>query len=81
MSVRISAAQAIEHNADLLFSRVVLPGCPPDVADASRTTPGWSWIPVSSSLLKGYDEPEILRSSSQQFCLTSAEAGHRGLHD
>jgi hypothetical protein len=30
----------------------------------------------SSSLLEGYDEPEILRSSSRQFCLTSAEAGH-----
>src|SRR6476619_4666932 len=25
--------QAVEHNADLLFGRVVLPGCPPDVAD------------------------------------------------
>src|SRR5580693_7163910 len=25
--------QAIEHNADLFFGRVVLPGCPPDVAD------------------------------------------------
>src|SRR6478752_3349566 len=42
---------------------------------ASRTTPGWRWISVSSSLLEGYDEPEILRSSSHQFCLTSAEAG------
>jgi hypothetical protein len=29
----------------------------------------------SHSLLEGYDEPEILRSSSHQFCLTSAEAG------
>jgi len=28
---------------------------------------------VSSSLLAGYDEPEILRSSSHRFCLTSAE--------
>src|SRR6185312_1712776 len=27
------AAQAIEYNADLLFRRVVLPGCPPDVAN------------------------------------------------
>jgi hypothetical protein len=26
--------------------------------------------------LRGYDEPEILRSSSRQFCLTTAEAGH-----
>jgi hypothetical protein len=32
----------------------------------------------SSSLLEGYDEPEILRSSSRQFCLTSAEAGQVG---
>ena len=32
---------------------------------ASRTSPGWSWIYVSSSLLGGYDEPEILRSSSR----------------
>ena len=36
---------------------------------------GWSWISISSSLLEGYEEPEILRSSSRQFCLTSAEAG------
>jgi hypothetical protein len=42
---------------------------------ASRTSPGWSWISVSSSLLEGYDEPEILPSSSCQFCLTGAEAG------
>ena len=36
---------------------------------------GVGWISVSSSLLEGY------RSSSRQFCLTSAEAGHAiGLH-
>src|SRR5215468_5029208 len=28
------------------------------------TTRAWTWISVSSSLLGGYDEPEILRSSS-----------------
>ena len=27
------AAKAIEHNADLLFRRMVLPSCPSDVAD------------------------------------------------
>ena len=27
------AAQAIENNADLLFGRILLPGCPSDVAD------------------------------------------------
>jgi hypothetical protein len=31
---------------------------------APPTTPAWSWISVSSSLREGYDEPEILRSSS-----------------
>jgi hypothetical protein len=36
---------------------------------------GVGWISVSSSLLEGY------RSSSRQFCLTSAEAGHAiGFH-
>ena len=33
------------------------------------------WMLFSSSLLEGYDEPEILRSSSR---LTSAEAGQVG---
>jgi hypothetical protein len=32
------AAKAMEHNADLLFSRVVLPGCPPDVANRQCLT-------------------------------------------
>ena len=39
---------------------------------------GWGWISVSSSLLEGYDEPEILRSSSRQFCLTGVEAAQFG---
>ena len=53
---------------------LVFPGCPPDVADKrlGRRRGGVGFI----SLLEGYDEPEILRSSSRQFCLTSAEAGH-----
>ena len=29
-----------------------------------RTIRAWTWISVSSSLLGGYDEPEILPSSS-----------------
>src|SRR5262249_35236476 len=43
---------------------------------ASRTYQRRKRISVSSSLLCGYDEPEILRSSSYQICLTGAEAGH-----
>jgi hypothetical protein len=43
---------------------------------ASRAYQRWKRISASSSLLGGYDEPEILRSSSCQICLTGAEAGH-----
>jgi hypothetical protein len=32
-AIDVSPCRPIEHNADLLFGRVVLPGCPPDVAD------------------------------------------------
>ena len=35
-----------------------------------------AWPAAATPALEGYDEPEILRSSSHQFCLTSAEAGH-----
>jgi hypothetical protein len=51
------AAKAIEHNADLLFRRMALPSCP---SDAFRR----HGISISSSLLGGYDEPEILPSPS-----------------
>src|SRR5215471_21683994 len=43
---------------------------------ASRAYQRRKRISVSSSLLGGYDEPEILRSSSCHICLTGAEAGH-----
>src|SRR5271170_7661841 len=33
-------------------------------------------ISASSPLLDGYDEPEILRSSIPQICLSSADGGH-----
>ena len=61
-AIEVLAAQAIEHNADLLFSRVVLPGCPPDVADKrlGRRRGGVGFL-SHLSLLEGYDEPEILR--------------------
>src|SRR4029077_6999329 len=43
------AAQAIDHNADLLFGRVVLPGCPPNVAD-KRFGRRWSGVGFLSHL-------------------------------
>src|SRR5262249_1108343 len=48
---------------------------------ASRAYQRWKRISVSSSLLGGYDEPEILRSSSCQICLTGAEAGQSAQTD
>ena len=63
---RVLAAKAIQDDADLLFGRVTLARRPADALDPSlRTTGRWSWISVSSSLLEGYDEPEILPSSSR----------------
>ena len=59
----VLAAQALQHDADLLLGRMLLArraaGCP------SRPARPALWlvrISVSSSLLGGYDEPEILRS-------------------
>src|SRR5262245_60193819 len=46
---------------------------------ASRAYQRWKRISVSSSLLVGCDEPETLRSSSCQICLTGAEAGQAPL--
>ena len=44
-----SAQRPIEHNADLLFGRVVLPGCPPDVAD-KRLGRRWGGVGFLSHL-------------------------------
>jgi class 3 adenylate cyclase len=84
---RLDLAQKTASASQAPRPTLALPDIPPRGASglpagccgqASRTTPGWSWISVSSSLLEGYDEPEILRSSSLQFCLTGVEAGHTG---
>src|SRR4029077_18442034 len=70
------ATQALEHDADLLFCRELSACRPPDVFhDLFRRflhRPGFlshlrSW--------KGYDEPEILPSSTRQICLIGADAG------
>jgi hypothetical protein len=50
-----------------------LPGGYPS-RSAQKTIHGVQ-ISVSSPLLDGYDEPEILRSSTHQICLTGADAG------
>ena len=48
-------------------------GC---LSRAARTAFRAYRISGSSPLLDGYDEPEILRSSSRPFCLKGADAGH-----
>src|ERR1700675_1451858 len=73
------AAQALQHNADLLFCRE-LPACrPPDVFHnlfrRFLHRPGFLSHLRS---LKGYDEPEILPSSTRPICLIGADAGQTG---
>ena len=47
---RLLAAQAIEHDADLLFGGVAFARCPADAFDDLFPTGRWSGISVSSSL-------------------------------
>ena len=59
------AAQAVQNDADLLFGRMAFAGDPADVLyEPLRRRFSRARISVSSPLLDGYDEPEILRSSS-----------------
>src|SRR5271168_2969462 len=62
-------------------------GSSPQTNSASELPAGWSSRPaqttiqgvrisVSSPLLGGYDEPELLSSSSRLICLTGADVGH-----
>src|SRR6202023_2658197 len=71
------AAQAFQHNADLLFCRE-LPACrPPDVFhDLFRRFLHRPGFLSHLRSLKGYDEPEILPSSTRPICLIGADAGH-----
>src|ERR1700719_4512322 len=72
------AAQALQHNADLLFCRE-LPACrPPDVLhDLFRRFLHRPGFLSHLRSLKGYDEPEILPSSTRPICLIGADGGHQ----
>ena len=48
--------------------------------DVPLDYPNDSNLRVGIGIVGGYDEPEILRSSSYQICLTGAEAGHAALY-
>ena len=58
--VNESAAQTVQDDADVFLSPVTLPRCPAMPLTISSDDSRWSGISVSSSLLGGYDEPEIL---------------------
>src|ERR1700726_1234634 len=70
------AAEAFQHNADLLFCRE-LPACrPPDVFhDLFRRLLHRPGFLSHLRSLKGYDEPENLPSSTRQICLMGADVG------
>lgn len=60
----VFAAQAPQHDADLLLRGIVLPRRPADILDDLLQAPLPDRISDSSSLLDGYDGTEILPSST-----------------
>src|SRR3954471_2689813 len=71
------AANPVQHDSDLVFSRIVLARRAADVLyklfGRPVRCPGFLSHLRS---LNGYDEPEILLSSPHRFCPMSADAGH-----
>src|SRR3981081_3779252 len=72
------AAEAHQDDADLLFCRE-LPACrPPDVFhDLCRRFLGRPGFLSHLRSLKGYDEPEIIPSSTRPICLMGADVGQQ----
>src|SRR5271156_4021973 len=77
----VLAAQAFQHDADLLFGRILLARRPSDVLDdlLSRFLRRSSLLSHLRSCER-YDEPETLPCSICQFCLTSADGGQERRH-
>src|SRR5580700_5596571 len=72
------AAQALKHDADLRFGRELSACRPPDVFhDLFRRFLHRPGFLSHLRSLKGYDEPEILPSSTRQICLMGADVGQR----
>jgi hypothetical protein len=78
LSNAVLAAQAFQHNADLLFSGM-MPAC------GSANIPDCLFSAVRYALARlsrrcsstGYDEPAILSYAISSFCPTSADGLHR----
>src|SRR5690606_29238111 len=64
---RFLSTQSLQNDADLLFSTILLAGCTTNVLDdlLRRRFPCPGFLSHLRSL-KGYDEPEILRSQLSQ---------------
>src|SRR5262249_58221271 len=72
----VLAAQAFQHDADLVFSREVSPRCTADgLQDLCRRFFHRPRFLSHLRSLKNYDEPEILPSSTRPICLTRADGG------
>src|SRR6202011_1871648 len=72
------ATQALEHDADLLFCRELSACRAADVFhDPFRRFLHRPGFLSHLRSLKGYDEPEILPSSTRQICLIGADGGHQ----
>src|SRR6202047_895216 len=71
------AAQALQHDTDLLFGREFPPRHAADVLhDLFRRFLHRPGFLSHLRSLKGYDEPEILPSSTRPICLMGAGVGH-----
>jgi hypothetical protein len=70
----VLAAQSFQYDADLVFSREVSPRRAADVLqDLCRRFSHRHGFLSHLRSLKGYDEPEILPSSTHPICLMSAD--------
>src|SRR5262249_36350421 len=75
----VLAAQAFQYNADLVFRREVSPRRATDLLhDFCRRFFLRHGFLFHLRSLEGYDEPEILPSSTHPICLMSADGGHHG---
>src|SRR4051812_30258813 len=77
----VLAAQAFQHDPDLLLGRIMLARRPSDVLDnlLSRFLQ-WSGLLSHLRSYERYDEQEPLLYSTRPFCPMSADAGHWPIH-